>query len=95
MSEPRGPSQAGLLATLGVVVVAVLCCAGPALLAGGALAGLGGLLRNPWLIGVGAVIVVTAISLAMRRRRRAAGTTTAEGCTSQGRPDSPEQMPMR
>ncbi len=49
MSEPRGPSPAGILTTLGVIALGVLCCAGPALLAGGALASLGGLLRNPLL----------------------------------------------
>lgn len=68
MSEPRGPSPAGILATLGAVVVAVLCCAGPALLAGGALSGIGGVLRNPWLIGVGALILAAAVIYTLRQR---------------------------
>ena len=41
MNEPRGPSPGGMLASVGVFVVAVLCCAGPVLLAGGALSGIG------------------------------------------------------
>ena len=74
MSEPRGPSRTGILTTLGVGALAVLCCAGPALLAGGALSGLGGVLGNPWLIAVGAVLVVAALGypIARRTRRRAA-----------------------
>lgn len=70
MSEPRGPSHRGILAALGVGAAAVLCCAGPALLAGGALSGLGGALRNPWLIAAGALLIVAAIGYPIARRTR-------------------------
>lgn len=87
MSEPRGPSRAGVLATLGAVAVAVLCCAGPALLAGGALAGLGGLLRNPWLIGGGALVILAgAAARLIGRHRTAAGPRSSECCTPPTRP---------
>jgi hypothetical protein len=76
VNEPREPSSsAGIFGTLGVALLAVLCCAAPALLAGGALSGIGGALRNPWLITIGAVLVVGALSygtVRLLRARRAA-----------------------
>jgi hypothetical protein len=51
----------------------VLCCAGPVLIASGAVAGLGAALRNPWLTRTGtaillAAIVYTATRVARRHR---------------------------
>jgi hypothetical protein len=62
MSEPRGPSPAGVLATIGIGAAAVLCCAGPPLLADGALSGLGSVVRSLWLTGGGAALVVLAVA---------------------------------
>ncbi len=89
MSEPRGPSPAGILAKIGVGVAAVLCCAGPALLAGGALSGIGGVVRSPWLISGGAALVVLAVAYTIvRHRQRRAGNRT-DGCRAPltGRPE--------
>lgn len=49
----------------------VACCALlPLLLAGGAIAGIGGFLRTPWVIGLAiAVLVLAVVGLARRRRR--------------------------
>jgi len=80
VSEPRGPSRAGILATVGLAAAALLCCAGPALLAGGALSGLGGLLRNPWLIGGGAAVIVAAVGYAIARHTHGRGGAQAEDC---------------
>ena len=47
--------------SLGIAAIAglaVLCCAGPALLAAGALGGLGAWLLNPWLIGAAALLAL-------------------------------------
>lgn len=80
MSEPRGPSSAGLFGVLGVALIAVLCCAGPALLAGGALSGIGGVLRNPWLITIGAALVLGALSYGTARLVRARRSAGAADC---------------
>lgn len=82
MSEPRGPSPAGILATIGVLAAAVLCCAGPALLAGGALSGIGGVLRSPWLIGIGALLIVGSLGYTLLRRvgRRGEPRDADESC---------------
>jgi mercuric ion transport protein len=55
---------------LGVALLAVLCCAGPALVAGGALSAIGAAVRSPWLIAAGAVLVVAAAGYTLARHRR-------------------------
>lgn len=59
-----------MLAAVGVVLVAVLCCAGPVLLAGGTLSGIGAALRSPWLIGAGALLLVAGVIFAAVRRKQ-------------------------
>ncbi|AEA28803.1 hypothetical protein Psed_6720 (plasmid) [Pseudonocardia dioxanivorans CB1190] len=66
-----GDRRGGLLGTLAVVGVALLsiiCCAGPVLLASGALAGLGGVLVSPWLLAPAAVLMAGALAWWLRRR---------------------------
>lgn len=65
----------GVVAMVGVVALPILCCAGPALVAGGALAGLGGVLRSPWLLLPALVLLSGGVALSMRRRGRRGGTT--------------------
>jgi predicted phage tail protein len=65
-----------MLAAVGAALVMVVCCAGPLLVAGGALGAVGGALTNPWLITVGAVMVLAGTGYALTRqarRRRGAG----------------------
>lgn len=70
MSEPGRLSSAGIFTMLGVAGLAVLCCAGPALVAGGALSMIGGAVRSPWLIAAGAVLVVAAAGYTFARHAR-------------------------
>ncbi|KOV73194.1 hypothetical protein ADL00_04730 [Streptomyces sp. AS58] len=54
----------------------VACCAGPLLVVGGALGAVGWALGHPWLITVGAVVLLAGTGYALRcraRRRRGAG----------------------
>lgn len=60
---------------VGVVVgvfALVLCCAGPALIAGGALSAIGAALRSPVVIAIGVALVLTAVSITLRRRAHGA-----------------------
>ena len=66
-------------AGVGVALIAIVCCAGSALIAGGALAFAGGLLRKPVVLGLGLVMI--AASAAVVQRRRSAGRA-CEGPTS-------------
>ena len=78
----------GLLAVAGGVLVMVACCAGPALIAGGVLAGLGGVLTSPWLLAAGVLVVAAAVGYTLRRRAR-----KATGCCPP-RPGSPRSAPV-
>lgn len=64
-----------LFAMLGVVALPILCCAGPALVAGGALAGLGGAVSSPWLLLPALVLLTGGVALLIRRRVRQDGTS--------------------
>ncbi|NUP39791.1 MAG: hypothetical protein HOY76_22980 [Streptomyces sp.] len=66
----------GIAAGVGAGLLMVVCCAGPLLVAGGALGAVGGALANGWLITVGAVVLLAGTGYALRcraRRRRGAG----------------------
>jgi mercuric ion transport protein len=58
----------GLLVAAGTGLLIVACCAGPALIASGALAGISGVLLSPWVIGAGIVVVLTALLVGAKRR---------------------------
>lgn len=63
----REPSGAAL--GVGAVFAMVLCCAGPLLLAGGAIGAIGGFLTSPVVIVLGVVLIVCALVAATRRTR--------------------------
>ncbi|MFD4190513.1 hypothetical protein [Amycolatopsis thermoflava] len=88
----------GGLAAAGLGLLMVLCCAGPALIAGGALGALGGAVRNPWLIAAGVLMVLAAVGYALlRRARRRSGQNVEDCCPPQppARPRSAERPPAR
>ncbi|MED7828111.1 mercury transporter [Streptomyces chiangmaiensis] len=78
MSRSRERSGfGGAVAVVGAALVVVVCCAGPLLVAGGVLGAVGGVLSNPWLVAVGAVVLLAGTAYALRwrvRRRRGAGS---------------------
>jgi mercuric ion transport protein len=51
-----------------MVLLPVLCCAIPALIAAGVLGAVGGWLRNPWVIGIAVIFVVGGFVSALLRR---------------------------
>jgi hypothetical protein len=62
---PANPDHEGkrtALATGAVLLLSVLCCGLPLLIAGGALAGLGSALGNLWVIGAGGALLVTQLA---------------------------------
>jgi mercuric ion transport protein len=65
--EPSGARMA--TAGIGAVLLAIICCAGPALLASGALGAIGGFLGSPWVITAAALLLVAAVTAVIRRRR--------------------------
>ncbi len=78
MNDNRDPSTGGgLLLGGGAALLMILCCAGPALVAAGVLTGIGGFLRNPWVMGAGLVLLGLAV-LGIARRSR--GDSTDSCC---------------
>lgn len=82
----------GVLATIGVGVLLVLCCAAPVLIAAGALGVLGAWLWSPWVIGaaLGAALVVAwQVWTRHRGRRSAGGGAGRPGNHDDDRPSAP------
>lgn len=66
--KPRSGSGAGL--GVGAVLLIVACCAGPALIGGGALAVVGRVLGRHVVVGAGLVIALGGIAIVLARRAR-------------------------
>lgn len=78
------PGGSGLLLGAGAALLMVFCCAVfPLLAAGGALAGVGAFLGNPWVIGAGITLAVLAL-LALSRRHRGSDNTNGHDCCPPG-----------
>ncbi len=61
----------GLLLLACCALPLLLCCGLPLIAAGGALAGVGGLLGNPWIIGARTAVVMAVMAgMLVRPRRR-------------------------
>ena len=99
MSEPQRRSSfsgAGLGAT--AVSAMILCCAAPALVAGGLLASLGAVIRSPVVIALGVMVVGGTVVLAVGRRRRKSGMLPAPGRSGSaplGDDTTPAARPLR
>jgi mercuric ion transport protein len=68
-SRDNQPGGGGLLMAAGAGLLMIACCVLPLLIAGGALAGIGGFMRSPWVIAAGVLLVVVAV-LAVPRRHK-------------------------
>lgn len=98
MSASReGSGLGGMAVAVGAGLLMVACCAGPLLLAGGALGAVGGALRNPWLITAGALVLLIGAAYALLcRTRRRRGARPQDCCpTVPGPPPHPEDDPGR
>lgn len=70
MTQPQGSGK--LIPALSVIVMAIGfmgCCVAPLLIATGALAAIGGALCNGWVIGIAAVMALSAVTYTLYRRR--------------------------
>ncbi|MFD4371176.1 hypothetical protein [Streptomyces sp. NPDC058486] len=70
----RPPSRTGTAtAGTGIVLLMIACCALPALIAAGALTGIGGALGNPWMIAIAVFFLATIVTALVRRFRSGGG----------------------
>lgn len=89
------PGLRGPLAAAGAVAAMIACCALPALIAAGALAGLGAALRSWGPIAVAALLVVGVIVYVSRRRVHRADGHAADCCAPTGEHSAPFTDPAK
>jgi mercuric ion transport protein len=75
---PDGSGPSGLLLGSGVALFAAVCCAGPALIAAGALSVIGGWLGNPWVLGAAVALLVAAVLWTVTRRHGTSDSAAAD-----------------
>lgn len=69
MTTPPKPGHSGAGFGILAAIAMVSCCALPVLVAAGALASLGGLIRNPFVVLAGLALAGAAVVYAVGRRR--------------------------
>jgi hypothetical protein len=70
-TDPERDGRTSTPAVLGLLLIPVLCCGVlPLLIVGGALAGLGSVLGNPWMIGAAVALVVGVVLWRVRRNNK-------------------------
>ncbi len=78
--DPGQDGQRTTSAAAGVLLIPVLCCGLPLLVAAGGLGVAGGILGQAWLIGLAALLAIGAVGWAVRRRTNV--TESSCGCPS-------------
>lgn len=91
-TDPDHDGKRAALTTGALVLLPVLCCGLPLLIAAGALAGLGSVLGNPWVIGATVVLLVGVVLWQVHRRTGSAAAYVGRGCCA---PESPTQDQSR
>jgi hypothetical protein len=79
-----GQRRRDTLKAFALLLLPLVCCGLPVLIAAGALGGLGAALRSPWLIGTAAVLGVAGVARLLHRRHVAG----RHGCRPPGRDGS-------
>lgn len=91
-TDPTPHSMRDSLGNAAIGGLAALCCAGPALLAAGALGVLGSWLLNPWLIGAAVLLALGAVGLRLRHRASTSSGADGELCCPPA-PDAGQSPP--
>ena len=68
-SSGTGTATGTAKAGIGIVLLMIACCTLPALIAVGALAGIGGAMGNPWVIAIAVFFLATMVTALVRRFR--------------------------
>lgn len=84
-ANPKDQGRRGVLPVLGLILLPVLCCGLPLLIAAGAFGILGSVLGNPWVI-AGAVALAAGLLVLAVRRQHASRRDVADDCCT---PDGP------
>ncbi|MGW5721476.1 hypothetical protein ACWEVP_35240 [Amycolatopsis sp. NPDC003865] len=87
-TNPDRDGKRTALATGALLVLPALCYGLPLLIAGGALAGLGSVLGNPWVISAAIALLVAAMVWRIRRHVRGARSSDSACCA----PEPPTRL---
>ena len=68
-TDPTDGGRHGVLSTLGIILLPILCCALPLLIVAGVLGGIGTVLGNPWVISGAVALLIGLLVWAWHRRR--------------------------
>ncbi|AFM20156.1 MULTISPECIES: hypothetical protein [Actinomycetes] len=95
-TNPGSESKRTALAAAGFLLVPIVCCGLPVLIAAGALGAVGSVLGNPWVIGTAVVVVLAAVTRFARRRVTRHGATRDNSCCppvppARDQPDRPHE----
>jgi hypothetical protein len=82
-TNPDRDGKRTALATGALLLLPALCCGLPLLIGGGALAGLGSVLGNPWVIGTAIALLIAVVVWRTRRHARGARSSDSACCASE------------
>lgn len=93
--DTKGDERSGLvltagvvLSTVGVVLVALVCCGVPVLLVAAGVFGVAGsVIGHPWMIAVGGIVAAGLLLWMLRRRSSAGSAMTGGDCCASAGPD--------
>lgn len=91
MNETKKSRPNGSLGVVAVIGLAI-CCAGPVLIAGGALGVVGGLISNPLVVVLGIALVAVALLVTIKRIGRSADNSCDLEPPSQRQPTTSERL---
>jgi hypothetical protein len=92
-SHPDHDGKRTTLAAGALLLLPALCCGLPLLIAGGALAGIGGVVGNPWVIGAAVALVVGVVAWRIRRRTATSNSRRNDDCCAPEAPLSGQSRP--
>lgn len=82
MSPHSDDDRSSSLRSATIILLPILCCGLPLLIAGGALGGIGAVIGNPWVIGAAAALVVGVVATRVRRRGGGSARAADDSCCS-------------
>ncbi|MBT2419383.1 hypothetical protein J7F01_32945 [Streptomyces sp. ISL-22] len=98
----RDPDRSGsgmAVAGIGAALLMIVCCAAPALIAAGAVAGIGAWISSPWVIAAAVLLAAAAVTVIVRRRTRGDSCCPPESVPTdpadQDRPVTPDSKDAR
>jgi hypothetical protein len=79
-TTPGSEGKRTALAAAGFLLLPILCCGLPLLIAAGALGAVGSVLGNPWVIAAAVALLIGLLPWRLRRRPPSSGGSSGSAC---------------